>query len=92
MEEIVEEIVDFRSEDWDLLYQAFARNDVALIECQEVATGDVVAVIAITRPNASGDGLEFLPFAQMYKDNPYHEWCPPNPDGGFFPALDEEEE
>ena len=87
-----EEAVNFRDEDWDLLYQAFARNDVALIECQEVATGDVVAVIAITRPNASGDGLEFLPFAQMYKDNPYLEWRPPNPDGGFFLALDEEEE
>lgn len=79
-------------DDFDLLRGAFERGDVALMECQEVATGDVVAVIAITRPNKSGDGTEFLPFAQMYKNNPYHEWRPPNPDGGFFPALDEEEE
>ena len=80
-----------RGDDFDLLRRAFDMNMVALIECEEVATGDVVAVIAIMRPNESGDGMEFLPFAQMYKDNPYYEWRPPNPDGGFFPALDEEE-
>ena len=82
---------DERGEDFDLLRNAFDMNMVALIECEEVATGDVVAVIAIVRSNESDNGMEFLPFAQMYKNNPYHEWRPQNPDGGFFPALDEEE-
>ena len=86
-----ETVANERGDDFDLLRGAFERDDVALIECQEVATGDVVAVIAIMRPNESGDGMEFLPFAQMYKDNPYYEWRPPNPNGGFYPALEEEE-
>ena len=84
-------VTNQRGDAFDLLRQAFNRNRVALIECEEVATGDVVAVIAITRPNEAGDGIEFLPFAQMYKDNPYHEWRPPKPEDGFFLALDEEE-
>lgn len=83
---------EYRGEDFELLRNAFENQKVVLMECQEVATGDVVAVIAIMRSNDTDDGLEFLPFAQMYKDNPYYEWRPPNPDGGFFPALGEEEE
>ena len=79
------------SDDFELLHDAFNRNDVALIECQEVATGEIVTVISIVRPNENGDGVEFLPFAQFYKDNPYLEWRPPNSDGGFYPALEEEE-
>jgi hypothetical protein len=69
-------------QNFDTLRQAFAAGDVALMECQLVATGEPVAVICAANRQADG-GIEFAPFAMMFQDNPYEMLNPPNSGGGF---------
>jgi hypothetical protein len=64
-----------------MLLKAAKANDLALLECQDKATGKIVNVIcALNRMN---DGIEFAPLAKLFDGNPYDELNPPNPDGGF---------
>ena len=69
------------------LSRAFSSGDVALMECQLAATGEEVAVICAANRHPNGD-IEFVPFAQMFLDNPYELVNPPNPEGGFFTQVD----
>ena len=64
------------------LKRAFAQGDVALVECQEVSSGEIVAVICAAVRTPDG-GAEFTPFARFFNGNPYEMLKPPNPDGGF---------
>jgi hypothetical protein len=69
-------------QNFDTLADAFAVGDVALMECQLAATGETVAVICAANRLPDG-GVEFVPFAMLFNDNPYTLVSPPNPDGGF---------
>lgn len=70
---------------FETLKQAFAHGDIALMECRRKDTGEVAPVICAV--NISGRGktreYEFIPFAQLFNDNPYDLLEPPAPDGGF---------
>lgn len=68
---------------FDTLHRAVLAGDVTLMECQLDATGESVAVICAANPSADG-GVEFVPFAMLFSDNPYTTVNPPNPDGGFY--------
>ena len=74
-------------QNFDTLRQAFCAGDVALMECQLVATGEPVAVICAANRQADG-GVEFAPVAMMFQDNPFKAVNPPNPDGGFYSQED----
>lgn len=63
------------------LKAAVLRGDIALMECQLVATGEAVAVIAAV-DRSEGD-YQFVPLAMFFNGNPYEMLNPPNPDGGF---------
>lgn len=76
-------------QNFDTLRQAFSAGDVALMECQLVATGEPVAVICAANRLADG-GVEFAPFAMMFPGNPYEAVNPPKPDGGFYPQEENE--
>jgi hypothetical protein len=68
---------------FETLKRAFDAGDVALMECQLVATGEPVAVICAANRMADGE-IEFAPFGMLFNNSPYELLNPPNPDGGFL--------
>lgn len=75
-------ILKGHKQNFNTLQQAFVNGDVALIECEVAATGEVVAVICAANRRSGGE-IEFAPFAAMFNGNPYDMLNPPNPEGGF---------
>jgi hypothetical protein len=67
---------------FDTLQQAFRNGDVAMMECELVATGEPVAVVCAANRQEDGS-VEFAPFAMLFNDNPYELLSPPKPEGGF---------
>jgi len=67
---------------FNTLADAFTAGRVALMECQLAATGETVAVICAAN-GLPDDGVEFVPFAMLFNDNPYKLINPPKPEGGF---------
>ena len=70
-------------QNFNTLQQAFFAGDVALMECQLAATGEVVPVLCAANRQQDGS-LEFAPFAMLFTSNPYEILNPPKPEGGFF--------
>lgn len=71
---------------WDTIQAAFKCGRVALLECQEAATGLTVGVIVALDRDDHGE-IAFVPLAKMFTGNPYDELRPPDPldpDGGFY--------
>jgi hypothetical protein len=64
---------------FETLKVAFAREDIALMECQDAKTGEKVAVLCAV----GWDGAEynFVPFARMFDGNPYEQLIPPGIEG-----------
>lgn len=60
----------------DILGEAFCNEDIALVECEEVATGKLVCAICAVNKNEDGT-YEFVPLAKMFDGNPYEELKPP---------------
>lgn len=63
------------------LLQAARNGHLAVVECQDKATGQPVAILCALSP--AGEEVDIVPFARMFAGNPYDELNPPNPDGGF---------
>jgi hypothetical protein len=57
------------------LSKAFENDDVALMECTDVNTGEAVAVICMV--NRMDGDIAFVPVARMFNGNPYEELVPP---------------
>jgi hypothetical protein len=69
-------------QNFNTLRRAFLDGQAALMECQLAATGETVAVICAANGLPDG-GVDFVPFAMMFQDNPYTTVNPPHLDGGF---------
>jgi len=69
-------------QNFQTLVDAFQNNDVALMECELVTTGEKVAVICAANRMPDGE-IEFTPFAMLFNDNPYRVVNPPKVEGGF---------
>jgi len=69
-------------ENFQTLVEAFNAGDVALMECQLVATGEAVAVICAANRMPDGE-IEFAPFGMLFNGNPYELLNPPKAEGGF---------
>ena len=67
---------------FETLREAISAGDAALLECQLTATGETVPVICAANRLPDG-GVEFVPLAMQFNDDPYTIVNPPNPDGGF---------
>lgn len=73
-------------QNFETLRRAADSGHLALLECQDKATGKVVnVVVALNRH--SGE-FQFVPLAKLFDGNPYDELNPPNPDGGFHTGDD----
>lgn len=58
------------------LQLAMANEDVALVECTNSTTGEIV--IAICAVSRMGDGsITMSPLAKMFSGNPFDELTPP---------------
>ena len=70
---------------FESLTTAFKHGDVALMDCQEKATGKSVALICavnLTYPHESREPTyEFVPFAVMIDGNPFEMYTPPSQEG-----------
>lgn len=74
-------VVQGHAANFETLKSAFAHGDIALLECQLKATGEIVATIVAL--NRNDNEVEFAPFAIMLNGNPYELLNPPLPEGGF---------
>lgn len=68
-------IVTAHKGNFETLRVAFARGDVALMDCTEKATGEHVAVICAVVQDEKG--YVFTPFARFFNGNPYDLLTPP---------------
>lgn len=76
--------LDKHKANFDTLQRAFDDGAIALMECKDVKTGELVAVVCAVQKN--GDDVEMVPFARMFDGNPYEQVLPPLPEGGFAPV------
>ena len=72
-----ETVVQQHSQNFATLKHAFALGDVALMECEEISSGEKVAVICAAVRTPDG-GAEFTPFARFFNGNPYEMLRPPS--------------
>ena len=71
---------------FDILSQAFQHGHVALMEVQRVSDSSTVA--AICAVEYDGQDHLFTPFAILLEGNPFRDFNPPHPDGGFVQQED----
>ena len=67
----------------DMLAAAFENRDIALIECQVIATGEVVPVICAVNRQPGGR-VDLVPFAELVRGDQYDRFCPRRSDGHGF--------
>ena len=70
------------TENFETLKRACTNGDLALLECQEKATGKVVEVVCAMFKDEE-DMICAVPLAQMYDENPFELLNPPAADGDF---------
>ena len=61
-------LADGYRKNFETLQRAFLSGDVALMECQAVATGETTAVICAANHHDDGS-VEFVPFATFSSSN-----------------------
>jgi len=67
----------------DMLAAAFVNRDIAVIECQVIATGEVVPVIcAVNRQQ--GRRMDLVPFAELFRGDQYDRFSPRRSDSDGF--------
>ena len=62
-------------QNFETLLNAAKHDDLALLECQDITTGEKRSVLCAV--NRSQDGFEFIPLAKLFAANPYEELRPP---------------
>ena len=62
-------LADGHKKNFETLRNAFYTRRVALHEVKDKATGKLVAVVCAV--NESGGGIELVPIAQMFNEDPY---------------------
>ena len=58
------------------IIKAAQNGDLALMECKRVSDGKIVAVLCAV--GRKGKEYVFAPFAEMFEENPYEQWLPPD--------------
>jgi hypothetical protein len=62
-------------DNFDTLIRAFGDGATCLLECHERETGRPIYVICAV--NQRGENVEFVPFANLFNDDPYELLSPP---------------
>ena len=69
-------INDAYKNNFNTLVLAAKNDDLALMECTDAVTGEVVMAVCIVIELESG-AVDFMPIAKMFNGNPYDELLPP---------------
>ena len=72
----------------NMLATAFENHDIAVIECQVIATGQVVPVICAVNRQPGGQ-MELVPFAELFRGDQFEWLVPCRADGNGFPSQAE---
>lgn len=62
---------------FDTLVLAAKNDDLALMECTDAVTGEVVITICVVIELGTGE-VDFMPVAKLFNGNPYEELNPPS--------------
>jgi len=62
-------------ENFNTILRAAGHDDLCLVECQAVDTGQ--PVYALCAVNKDGKMIELVPLARLFAGNPYDELVPP---------------
>ncbi|MHB2266341.1 DUF6117 family protein [Aliihoeflea sp. PC F10.4] len=81
-------IPDDARTNFNTLLRAAGEGNLALMECQDAATGALRYVICAV--GRDGGDCVFTPFGHLADGNPYDAYLPPDPDdpAGFLPRDD----
>jgi hypothetical protein len=81
-------IPDHARANFNTLLRAACHGNLALMECQDAATGDMRYVICAV--GRDGGDYVFTPFGHLADGDPYDAYLPPDPDdpSGFLPRDD----
>ena len=61
---------------FDTLVLAAKNDDLALLECTDAVTGEVVITICVVIELGTGE-VDFMPVAKLFNGSPYDELNPP---------------
>jgi len=75
-------INDAVAQNFDTLCDAVKCDRIIIMECKRKKDGEVVNLVCAT--NFDGKEITMLPLAEMMTGDPFEDYYPPNPDGGFF--------
>jgi len=64
------------------LCDAVKNGRIAIMECKRKKDDEVINLVCAL--NCEGNEIVFLPVAEMMTGDPYEDYYPPDPDGGFF--------
>ena len=64
----------------NMLATAFENHDIAVIECQVIATGQIVPVICAVNRQPGGR-MELVPFAELFRGDQFERLSPCRADG-----------
>jgi len=54
----------------------FAKGEMAIVACEEHDTGEVIPVLCSIKISQEDQSVELIPFAYLFKDNPYEKVSP----------------
>lgn len=69
-------VVQGHAPNLETIIKAAKNGDLALMECKRVSDGKIVAVLCCVE--RQGKEYIFAPMAEMFEDNPYEQWLPPD--------------
>lgn len=75
-------------ENFETIRRACLAGRLALIECKDARTGEVVEIVAAMSDVEGSTDVDIVPLARMLVIADLNSLQPPNPDGGFFPASE----
>lgn len=76
-------LCDIDQRNLNVLAAAFENRDIALIECQVIATREIVPVICAVNRKPGGK-LDQIPFAELFRGDQYERLSPPRSNGNSF--------
>lgn len=75
-------INDAVKQNFNTLCNAVKYDRISLMECKRKKDDEVVNLVCVI--NHEGKEIVMLPVAEMMIGDPFEDYYPPDPDGGFF--------
>lgn len=69
-------ILDGHKQNFNTMLDAAKNGDLALVECTDAKTGEIVIAVCIIVEHSDGL-IDIMPVAKMFNGNPYEELIPP---------------